>query len=199
MIQVQVPQRWKPVIVAMIALSCLGGALAVLVPIGFLLWLDDQYRMATTSQDELMKKAQQVMVWDKLPDRVSLGAPTYSLTKKNLGSVLLEGADTSYYFEKKDATKLDAVKKRMSDKGGIADHFTVKETGELPVAGKTLHYVRGISERDNGLLYNEVHGYVMVDDNTLVEVATGTPDARPLDLNEFKSILGAIKSFVPAH
>lgn len=183
---------------AMIAFSCLGGALAVLVPVGFLMWLDDQYRMATATQDELMKKARQVMVWDKLPERISLGAPTFSLSKKNQGSVMLQGADTTYYFEKKDAGKLDAVKKRMSDKGGIGDHFTVKEAGELPVAGNTLHYVRGISERDNGLLYNEIHGYVMVDDKTLVEVATGTPDARPLDLNEFKSVLSAIKSFVPA-
>jgi hypothetical protein len=196
----KVANRTKPIIIAMIVLICVGGILAFTVPLGFLGWLDEQQKLADASQAELENKAHQVMTWDTLPAGLQMGAPTFSLSKTNRGSVLFEqvrGGGTSYYFEKKDASKLGAVKKRMMEQAGIGDHFTVKESGTLPVAGKTLEYVRGISQRDTGTVYNELHGYAMVDDKTLVEVAIGTSEARPLDMDELKALLGSIKSFTP--
>jgi hypothetical protein len=192
-------RRTKPIIVMMIVMCCIGGAMAITVPIGFIFWMNDQYKLASATQSELAKKASQVMVLGELPDGFGLAPPTFSISHNNQGAALFQSpsSTTSYYFEKKDASKLGAVQKRMVDATGLGDHFTVKERGELPVAGKTLVYARGISQRDTGTLYNELHGYIRVNDKTLVEVATGTTDARPLDMNEFQRLLGAIKSFTP--
>jgi hypothetical protein len=191
--------RTKPIIVVAIVFTCLGGLLAVIVPFGFLFWLNDQYKMASATDIELAKKANQVMTVEQLPEQLVLSAATFSITHDNQGSAFFTSrpSETSYYFEKKSASKLDAVQRRMTDVAGFGDHFTVKERGELPVAGKKLVYARGISQRDTGTLYTELHGYIRVSDKTLVEVATGTPDARPLDMDELKALLASIKSFSP--
>lgn len=192
-------QPTKPVIVTMIVFSCLGGLMAFSVPVGMLFWLNDQYKAASATDIELAEKARRVMVLDKLPDHFQLRAPTFSISAQNRGSMLVEDTTdgTNYYFEKKDASKLPSVRKRMADKTGIGDHFTVKESGKLPVAGKSLEFVRGISQRDNGTIFNELHGLVRVNEGTLVEVATGTPDAGKLDMERVTSLLGSIKSFTP--
>lgn len=192
-------QPTKPIIVAMIVFSCLGGLLAFTVPVGMLMWLNDQYKMTSATDIELAEKARTVMVLDKLPDNFQLRRPTFAITQKNRGSMLIEDTadSTSYYFEKKDASKLPAVQKRMADNAGTGDHFSVKETGNLPVAGKTLDFVRGISRRANGTIFNELHGFVRVNDTTIVELATGTPDARKLDMTRVTALLDCIKSFTP--
>jgi hypothetical protein len=190
-------QPTKPIIVTMIAFSCMGGLLAFSVPLGMLMWLNDQYKMASATDIELAEKARRIMELDKLPENFVLRPPTFSISHENQGGMLVQDTTdgTNYYFEKKDVSKLPAVQKRMTDKGGIGDHFTVKESGKLPVAGKTLEFVRGISQRDSGAMYNELHGFVRVNDRTIVEVATGTPDAARLDMARVTSLLDAIKSF----
>ena len=194
-----VAENRRTIITWMIIVSCLGGLLAIVVPIGFLFWLDDQQKQGAVAEKDLAAKAGAVLVIDTLPQGYRFETPAFAISRANSGAVLLvdDNNDTSVYFERKPAAKLAEVEKRMNTTGGLGDHFTAKERGELPVAGKTLTYVRGISQRDAGGVYNELRGYVTVSPETIVEVATGTPEARPFDLARFKELLASIKSLKP--
>jgi hypothetical protein len=185
--------------IAELAFNCLGGIMAAIVPIGFLFWLHEQNEAAAASQKEIAKKAEVVMTVEKLPQQFRFEHPTFSIGSQPQGQALIENTNdgTFYYFEKKPVAKLEGIKKRMNDFKTQRDEFTVKKRGTLPVGGKTFEYVRGISKRESGAIFNELRGYILASDASVVEVATGTPDAGEVDMDSTKELFGAIKSFTP--